>query len=44
MNVEQVIKKSSSGLSYRANTVVPDVFGKWNAKEVKGYKLDMKKS
>ena len=44
MNVEQVIKKSSSGLSYRANTVVPDVFGKWNAKEVKGYKLDMKKA
>lgn len=44
MNIDQVTKKFGYGLSYRANTVVPAAFGKWNAKEVKGYKLNMEKA
>ena len=29
---------------YRANTVVPDAFGKYNDHKAKGYTLDLKKA
>lgn len=44
MNVDQVNAKFGYGLTYRANTLVPDAFGKWNAKNEKGYRLNMKKA
>lgn len=44
MNVDQVTEKFGYGLTYRANTVVPKAFGKWNDKESKGYKLNIKKA
>lgn len=44
MNIEQVNKKFSHGLSQRANTVVPTIFGKWNDKKIKGYEYNLKKA
>lgn len=44
MNVEQVQEKFGYGLSYRANTVVPEAFGKWNDKDAKGFDYNMKKA
>lgn len=44
MNIDQVQEKFGYGLSYRANTLVPAAFGKWNDKHATGYKLNMKKA
>lgn len=44
LNTDQFDKKFSYGLAYRANTIVPDVFGKYNNHKAKGYPLDLKKA
>ena len=44
LNMDQLSKKFDDGLYYRANTVVPDAFGKYNDHKAKGYTLDLKKA
>lgn len=44
LNTDQFDKKFSYGLAYRANTIVPDVFGKYNDRKAKGYPLNLKKA
>ncbi|WP_304651891.1 ABC transporter substrate-binding protein [uncultured Ligilactobacillus sp.] len=44
LNMEQMAKKFGYGLNYRANTIVPDAFGKYNDHNAKGYPLDLKKA
>ena len=39
LNTDQFDKKFSYGLAYRANTIVPDVFGKYNNHKAKFYLL-----
>ncbi len=44
LNMDQISKKFGYGLKYRANTIVPDAFGKYNDHKLKGYPLDLKKA
>ncbi|MDE6376692.1 MAG: oligopeptide ABC transporter substrate-binding protein [Ligilactobacillus sp.] len=44
LNIDQITKKFGYGLSYRANTIVPDAFGKYNDHKAKGYSLNLKKA
>lgn len=43
MNVDQVYKRYSSGLSFRVPTLIPAQFGDFFDKSVKGYTYDIKK-
>ena len=44
LNMDQITKKFGHGLEYRANTIVPDAFGRYNDHKQKGYPLDLKKA
>ncbi|WP_304651890.1 ABC transporter substrate-binding protein [uncultured Ligilactobacillus sp.] len=44
LNMDQISKKFGYGLKYRANTIVPDAFGKYSDHKLKGYPLDLKKA
>lgn len=44
LNMNQMTKKFGYGLNYRANTIVPDVFGKYSDHKLKGYYLNLKKA
>lgn len=43
MNVDQVYKRYSSGLSFRIPTLIPKQFGDYFDKNVKGYTYNIKK-
>lgn len=44
LNVDQVSKKFSNGVKWRANTLIPPVFSQYYDKSAKGYPLNIKKA
>lgn len=44
MNVDAVSKKFYNGLSFRINTLIPEQFGNYTNKSIKGYPYNLKKA
>lgn len=44
MNIDQVQKRYTSGLTFRIDTLIPEQFGAYHDKSIKGYNYNLKKA
>lgn len=44
MNIDAVNKRYSNGLTFRINTLIPEQFGDFSDKNIKGYPYNLKKA